>query len=131
MKVWLSGEIQDDVADGHREARKAVTRLVEAGLQGQNYGEGFVELSLICIILEDVDDFPEVKKYEKKNRVFDIRLQIPHGPFKAADAQFKQQMVMYTLLRAIKAMRSLAVPDIDCERLEAEVAAIANQHGLA
>jgi hypothetical protein len=131
MKVWLSGEIQDDVDGAYHEASKAIRRIVETGLQGRSYGKALDELSLICIVLEDVDDYPEVKKYEKRDRVFDIRLQIPHDSFKTASPDFQQQMVMYTLLRAIKEMRSLAIRDIDYDRLEADVLAIAKQHGFA
>jgi hypothetical protein len=130
VKVWLSGEIQDDVANAYREARRVVTRIIEVGLRERAYGPGLDELSLICIILENVDDHPEVRRYEKKDRVFDMRLQIPHEPFKAADSGFQRQMVMYTLLRCIKEMRALAVPGIDYDRLESDVSEIAKQHGL-
>jgi hypothetical protein len=131
VKVWLSGEVQADVAEACRVARNAVTEIAEAGLRDGEYGKGLLELSLICIVLEDVDDFPEIKRYEKKNRIFDIRLQIPHTPFKLGDAHAQQHMVMYTLIRAVREMRSLGVKDVDYDRLELDLTAIAKRHKLA
>jgi hypothetical protein len=125
----MSGEVQADIADAYRFARRDVEQAVESALRERDYGAALARLSLISIILEDESGFDEIKKYDKNKRQFEMRLKIPHQQFQAADAQFRRQMVAYTLLRAVKEMRALGVPGIDYERLESDVASAVASRG--
>jgi Immunity protein 44 len=128
--LWMSGEIQSDIADEYRLARKDVEVAVNAALGASNYGDGLSKWSLIAIILEeDHPDFDEVKRYRKKERNFEFRLKISHAEFKATDSVGRRKLIVEALLRSIAEMRRLAIRSIDSAKLESDVRELAAAKG--
>jgi hypothetical protein len=122
--LWTSGEVQVDVADSFRLARKEVDTLVNETVKGVDYGDGLEEWALIFIIrAEDHSDYDEVKKYRKKTREFEFRLKIPHGAFKIADATGQRRLIAESVRRSIAEMDKLRASNVDIERLRKDVVA--------
>lgn len=128
VKLWMSGEIQADIGDEFREARKVVEHAVNEGL-GTNYGAGFTGWVLIAIIMEHAHpDYGEIKRYRKKDG-FELRLKIDHAAFKSASATEQQKLIASIVRRSITEMRTLAAKNVDYDRLQADVSATLESRG--
>jgi hypothetical protein len=124
--LWMSGEIQLDIADEYRTARQDVEAAVNAVLGSFNYGDGLHEWVLIGIIPEeDIPGFGEINKYRKKERSFESRLKISHAEFKAADSVGQRKLIVEALLRSITEMRRHAPRNIDYAKLESDIREVA------
>jgi Immunity protein 44 len=129
ITLWMSGEVQLDIAEEHRSARKDVEAAVNVVLESSNYGDGLGKWYLIEIILEnDIPGFDEVNKYRKKERSFESRLKISHSEFKSADSVGQRKLIVEALLRSIAEMR-LAIRGIDCAKLESDIRELAVAKG--
>lgn len=128
VKLWTSGEIQADIGDAFRLARKEVEDAVNTALAA-DYGAGFTGWTLIAIIRE-VDDpsYAEVKRYRKKDG-FEFRLKLGHATFKAATAQQQRKLIADLVRRSIAEMRTLAAKNVECDRLYADVEAALEAKG--
>lgn len=128
--LWISGEIQADVDDDFGPASHEVEAAMNAALLGLDFGKGFNSLNLVPIIrLFDSTDYDEIRKYHKKRRDFEFRLKIPHASFKTADEVGQRRLVVKNILQAITEMRKMAVRDVDCDKLEHSIRAVAAEKG--
>src|SRR4051812_4417485 len=118
MKFWMSGEIMADVADAHREARNEVEEQLNERFGARDYGRDLQKLALIAIIRPAGDDaYPEIYKYQKKDRTVEARLKINHEEFRGAkDKTERKQLLLDALERAIARMSELKI-DADYQRL--------------
>ena len=130
MTLWMSGEIQLDIADQHRSARKEIESAVNAVLESSNYGEALNKWYFISIILEEAPPgFDEINKLRKKEQSFESRLRISYNEFKAADAVGQRRLIMIALLRSVTEMRRCAVKGIDHDKLESDLRELAATKG--
>ena len=126
---WMSGEIEGDVYDDYNVAQNEIEPAINSALKGNEFGRGFVRLSLIPIMLpEDDPDYDEIRRYHKKDRDFEFRLKIPHAVFKAASPLGQRRLVMQNILRAVDEMRKMRVKDVDCDKLEQAIREVAVAH---
>lgn len=127
---WMSGEIQLDIADQHRAARKEIESAVNAVLGSSNYGEGLNKWYFISIILEEVPPgFDEINKYRRKERSFESRLNISYVQFRATDAVGQRKLIIDALFRSIVEMKRLAIHGIDYAKLESDLRELAAAKG--
>src|SRR5437763_15755317 len=121
MKFWLSGEIMADVGDVHREARNEVEDELNKDFASLDYGRGLQKLAFISIIRPTGDDaYPEIYRYDRKDRIVEARLKINHLDFRMApDKEARKRMLLDGIERAIARMGELKI-DADHERLLAD-----------
>lgn len=125
----MSAEIQRDVSPQYTAALNEIEPAINAAIGGTDYGP-FTRWSFIAIVREEDDpDYDEVKKYRKKDRVFEFRLKIEYATFKAADDLGKRKLIVASLLRSIDEMRNLVPKGIDYVRLESDVRNVALSNG--
>ncbi len=128
--LWMSGEIQSDIADAYRSVRKDIEAAVNDALRPGDYGKGLDKWVVIAIIREeDHPDFDEIKKYRAKERKFESRLKVSHGAFKAADAMGRCKLIIEMLLRSVADMRKIGVRNIDYAQIEDDVRKLAAVKG--
>jgi hypothetical protein len=111
MKLWMSGEIQADVADAYREARKIVEVEVNRVL-GEISVEEAKEWAFIAIILdEESSTYGEIVKKKKSSRgtELEFRLKIPHAKFLAASPGERISLIYKALSRSVSLMEQLGV----------------------
>ncbi|MBA9901141.1 Imm44 family immunity protein [Burkholderia cepacia] len=111
MKLWMSGEVEADLADTYRVARNAIEPVVNRALEGIEFDQKTEKWTLIPIILSDtfLSGFPEIVKRSSKGTVLEFRLQIPHEEFKQASSEEKMAMLFDALSRSIDLMPKLKV----------------------
>lgn len=109
MKLWMSGEIQADIADAYRQARKIVEVEFNRLLAEVSLAES-KEWAFIAIIREeDSPDYGEVVKKSPKDKGFEFRLKIPHAEFLAASSTEKTGLIFKALSRSVDLMGQLGV----------------------
>jgi hypothetical protein len=110
MKLWMSGEIQADIADAYRQARKTVETEVNRLLAEVSLAEKAKEWAFIAIIREeDSPDYGEVVKKSAKGKEFEFRLKIPHAEFLPASPTERIGLIFKTLARSVDLMGQLGV----------------------
>ena len=129
MKLWMSGEVQVDVYPAFGIARNHMQKRINASLVRKKFGSGLIKLALIPIILGSIDPgFKEIKRYSKRTKVAEFRLRIPHELFKSRDHHGQEVLIFELLIKAVKALKSMKVPDFDLDRLEEAIFAIGQRH---
>lgn len=114
MRLWMSGEIQNDIADAYRAARQSVQKTFNQEFEEKSFGPGLVELAYIAIIREiESDDYREIKRYSKKDKDVEFRLAIPHTACVQADPAQMLALVVDSVTRAVGMLGSLKIPDFD------------------
>ena len=125
----MSAEIQSDVSDQFSTANNDIEPAVNTALAGTDFGSGFSSLVIIHIIrLIDHPDYPEVRRYHKKDKDFEFRLKIRHADFKAAGALGQRRLLMENILRAVDEMKKMAVKDVEVDKLERAIREVAAAH---
>jgi hypothetical protein len=130
MKIWMSGEIQSDIAEGYDRARKQIEAAFNRSFAERDFGEGLVELAYIAIIRKiDSPDYGEVKKYSKRDRSAEFRLKIPHEIFLRANDHERTRLVAASVLRAVGLLRDLKIKNFDHPTFDAEFTAFSRRMG--
>src|SRR6267154_1011380 len=118
MHLWMSGEVQADVGDAHRLARKAVEHAVNERLKNCSLSTNFDEWAFISIIRQrDHPDYPEVKKKHAKRKVLEFRLKIPHQDFLSANEIGRVDLLISALRRSVNLMNEFGVGSEDRAKL--------------
>ena len=114
MKLWIGAEMNADVADLLRPARKAVEDAVNAVVENKDYRLPVDDWDCIAIIRDD-ENFAEKFMFSKKKRDMDFRLRIPYLPFKLASPIEREAMIFEMLERSLVALKFKAedVGDLD------------------
>lgn len=122
MKLWSAGEVDGDVSDAYREARKWTESTINELLASRNYGDGIDEWALIYIITEERSDArPEIAKFARGKRSVEFRLRVDHARFAAGIALEQKRLLLEALARSVRLMPSLGVERVDTDRLAADI----------
>ena len=129
VKIWMSGEIETDVADSYRSARNDIEPMINNVLALGEYGPNLRKWAFLAIILHQDDPrYKEVKKYRKKLREFESRLKIPYIAFKNAAPVHQRRLIISAMLRSISEMRTLEIPSVDYDKLERDITGAATDN---
>lgn len=119
------------MADAFRGIRRQLEEKVNAQLAGKAYGP-VERFSLIAILREeDSSDYGEVKKYQKRDKVLELRLKMDHRSFKEADERERMRQYMACILRGAELTREMDIPGLQSERLIADLYELAARESLA
>jgi hypothetical protein len=112
MKLWMSGEIDSDIADAFRSARRSVENEVNDLLNKGASDDSIQEWDVIPIIrVIDSPDFNEVVKKSKRGKSLEFRLKIPHENFRASDPRQQIALIIKMLYRSVDLMEQLGVKE--------------------
>lgn len=131
MKIWMSGEVQSDVADDYRKLRKEIEQSLNAVFSGRDYGAGLAEWDVIAMIFGDdgPKEYKEVKKYNKRDKSTEFRLRIDYQKFKHGDDAARRKLILDVLDHSLSILDSMKIPDIDIVGLRRDVQQTAKENG--
>jgi hypothetical protein len=132
MKLWISGEVHVDVAEGHAAARKAVARAFNTALGTVSYGVGIEQWAFIPIILPEGWNggmYPEIHRYHRRRKSFEFRLAIPFSSFKAADSRGQASLLCGALLRSLELMETMRISEVNVKQLRQAFRGLAASNG--
>lgn len=107
MKLWIGAEMDADVGDAFRAARKAVEASINRMIDGKDYGLPIASWDCIAIVRSD-DKFAERTAFSKKQRDMDFRLRIDHAQFRGGSQSAREKMVFQMLQRSLDMLKSKA-----------------------
>ena len=129
MQFWSSSEIQSDVADSHRPARKDVELAINSVIATRSYGAGVSQWALIYIILEEGDDYPETYRYQKKNGVAEFRLTVDYANIKVCDDFEHRKQLASAILRSLELAKTMKIQSFKLDTFSHDVIDILTERG--
>ncbi|MBI2513922.1 MAG: hypothetical protein HYV96_18280 [Opitutae bacterium] len=118
MKIWISGEIDADIADDYRRLRQKIESDFAVHLAAIDAGESIQELAFIPMITSLAQGLnPEVAKFSKRRKEAEFRPAIDHAAFKAADSTGRQNMLLDSLQQCVQRLPELGATDVDVPRI--------------
>ncbi len=130
MNLWMSGELESDVADVHREARKIVQSELNERFEQANYGGGLKEWAFISMILgPNSPPYKEVKRYNRNEQSCEFRLRIDHDAFAAADRSERAGLLCQALLKCLDYLASMKVNNLDIDQIRRDCLEVARLNG--
>lgn len=121
MQFWSSSEVQSDVADSHRPARKDLELAINNVIAERSYGDGVSQWALIYIILDEGDDYPELNRYQKKNGVAEFRLVVDYAAIQACDHMEHRKVLAQTIVRSLDLAKTMKIASFDLDAFSRDV----------
>jgi hypothetical protein len=125
MKLWISAELDGDVAEKHQAAWKTVQEAINRRLKGHKFTSPWKSWDFISVIMSDRGFYEEVAKKSKKDKSLEFRLKIDHAKFLKASQKQANKMLLEALARSVEKMAKMEVTDEDVEFLKATLAEVA------
>jgi hypothetical protein len=130
MKLWMSAEIEADIADENRAVRNEVERAINARIGTRSY-----KLHLngwdVIVILRDDDEFPEITEYSHRRRDMDFRLRLDYTKFNAASHSARCRMYINLLLRSIDILQEKGLETEELNKLATDTMLVAKEQRWA
>lgn len=127
MKLWIGGEIQADIADSFRMARKTVEGLINNSLDQKKYALNLKAWDCIAVIKDD-SDFDEIVKYSPKKKEMDFRLKINYQEFKEGSNKIREKLIFNMLQRSLKLLKEKGFTDEEIDPLIIDVEQVGNKN---
>ncbi|WP_426687240.1 Imm44 family immunity protein [Rhodanobacter ginsengiterrae] len=100
MKLWIGAELEADVGDQFRNARKSVVDTINSYIDSRNYDLGVENWDCIAIVRDD-DCFPEKFVLNKKSGDMDFRIRIDYLKFKHGDSYEQKRLIFQMLEKSL------------------------------
>jgi hypothetical protein len=113
MKLWISGEIQSDIADNYRLVRTRIENEVNAELESLTRSWEIEKWAFIAIIRSaEHPDYEEIARRSSRGKVLEFRLKIGYQTFKNSGPKAQELLIYEALRRTISLMDKLQLsPD--------------------
>lgn len=130
MNFWSSSEVESDVADAHRQARKDLESSINHKIARKEYGSGVSKWALIYIVLSEKDvKYPEVCRFQKKSKIVEFRLCVDYLAIRNGDELNHRKLLAATILRTLQLAKSMRLDDFDLEAFSADVSMVLSEVG--
>jgi hypothetical protein len=130
MQLWMSGELQNDVADQYREARKLVEGKLNERFRQTDYGNGLREWTFIAMIFgADGPNYKEVKRYDRRSKSCEFRLRINHAKFRGGDVEERAGLLCEALLECLNKLEEMRIDELKTEQIRADCVEVARSNG--
>ena len=115
MKVWIGGEVglPDDDFSSYRIATNKIEKQINQYLEEIGYSNDKLVGWDVIIILRDDTVFNEIKKYNKRKKDTDIRLQIDYNAFKNGNEEERENLIFDVLLRSLIILEEKGIEDLE------------------
>lgn len=130
VNIWISGEVEEDVAEPYRIAAVTVRNVVNERISTKNYGDSILDWDLIGIVFAiETPGFPEIRRYKKQKKSVEFRLIIDHGRFRSESQQGQNELVLDALIRSVRIAKLMTIPSFDLDALETDILNIGRGYG--
>ena len=129
MKLWMTSEVQIDVADKLRALRNEIEEVVNERIKDKSYGEGLVEWAHFFVIMLNGTFYDDVVKHWVKRKEYETRLHIDHSEFLKASEKKAMRMLCESLVESLEKMNPKKFPKFDRDALLSDFKAICKEQG--
>ena len=131
MRLWLSGEIQNDVALSYSEAVRHLRRILKPLITATDYGRSVIEWAFIGIIqqresMHSKDDW----QFFKPRGLVQLRLRLDYATFKESDELDRSRLIFVALLNSVSYASRMKLENFNAEKFAADLIEIGVGHGL-
>lgn len=118
MKLWISAELDADVVEKHRSARKLILGKVNERLMSQTFTSPWKSWDFISIIMSEREFYNEIAKKSKKDMSLEFRLKIDHDKFLKATQKQANKLLLEALDCSVDKMSRMDVTNDDISFLK-------------
>ena len=132
MKLWISGEVVQNVLEPFRLAMLYVRDQINTKIDDKDYDIDLDKWRCIAILMKDKVDqerYCEVIKYSSKTKKMDFKLQIDYSEFVNGDAKRQQQLIYEMLMRSLDLLIEKGLNEAGIESLRQDTQSVALKHG--
>ena len=132
MKLWISGEVVQNVLEPFRLAMLYVRDQINTKIDDKDYDIELDKWRCIAILMKDKVDqerYCEVIKYSSKTKKMDFKLQIDYSEFVNGDAKRQQQLIYEMLMRSLDLLIEKGLNEAGIESLRQDTQSLALKHG--
>lgn len=123
MRFFMSGELDSEIADQYRVARKLVETKLNETLGAECYGEALLEISIIPIILGPrfIQGKTERRLIKHKEKTADYRLFIDFTQFKDGSPSDRVNLLLANVLSCVDDIAAKLGSQLDAQRLKNDI----------
>lgn len=132
MKLWMSGEVVQNVLEPFRLAMLYVRDQINVKINDKDYDIDLDKWRCIAILMKDKVDqerYCEVIKYSSKTKKMDFKLQIDYPEFVNGDAKRQQQFIYEMLMRSLDLLIEKGLNEAGIESLRQDTQSVALKNG--
>ena len=132
MKLWMSGEVVQNVLEPFRLAMLYVRDQINAKIDDKDYDIDLDKWRCIAILMKDKVDqerYCEIIKYSSKTKKMDFKLQIDYPEFVNGDAKRQQQLIYEMLMRSLDLLIEKGLNEAGIESLRQDTQSVALKNG--
>jgi hypothetical protein len=131
MRLWLSGELQNDIALSYTDCARHLRRILRPIVSAAHYGKSVYEWAFIGIVQQrDTALVREGWQFFKPRGLAEFRLRINHKAFKEADELDRSRLIYVALLRSATIAPLLQMDSFDAELFAHDLIDVGVTHGL-
>jgi hypothetical protein len=131
MRLWLSGELQHDVALSYTDTARHLRRILRPVVSGANYGKSVVEWAFIGILQQrDTRLTKEGWQFFKPRGLAEFRLRIDYNAFRDSDDLDRSRLIFCSLLRSASLAPNLNIEHFNAEQFASDLIEVGVTHGL-
>jgi hypothetical protein len=116
MKIFITGEIENDVSEQFRTVRRLVLNELN---KIQLAVEDVSEISFYVFILNGFETIPR-KRYVKKDKRLEIEVVLPHDKFKIGDEQQCVNIMKQSIIDSISDYNNKNIERVSIELIKSE-----------
>ena len=132
MKLWMSGEVVQNVLEPFRLAMLYVRDQINVKINDKDYDIDLDKWRCIAILMKDKVDqerYCEVIKYSSKTKKMDFKLQIDYPEFVNGDTKRQQQLIYEMLMRSLDLLIEKGLNEAGIESLRQDTQSVARKNG--
>jgi hypothetical protein len=131
MRLWISGELQNDVALSYTDSVRHLRRILKPLITAADYGKSVFEWAFIGILQQrETAAAKEDFQFFKPRGLVQFRLRIDYQAFKESDELDRSRLIFVALLRSVAYASQMKIENFNAEQFAADLIEIGVGHGL-
>lgn len=131
MRLWLSGELQHDVALSYTDTARHLRRILRPVVSAADYGKSVIEWAFIGILQQrETRLTAEGWQFFKPRGLAQFRLRIDYTAFKESDDLDRSRLIFCSLLRSATLAPSLHMEHFNADGFAHDLIEVGVTHGL-
>jgi hypothetical protein len=131
MRLWLSGELQGNVAEPYIDVARRLRNVVKPQLLSADYGQAVGEWALVAIVTSRQNNWlREAWQFIPPRGLAEFRLKVDYRAFLEASDAERHRLLYSALLRSCSLAESLKIPSFHPEQFHQDLLRIGTENDL-
>ena len=123
MRFFISGELDQAVAEEWRSVALDLERTLNGSLQDRDYGPAIKKIALISVIMGPgwSLEIPDRRLFQRKQAAADYRTRIDFEAFRSGSLEKRRRLIVENLINAVADLSRKAGREFDGQRLVGDI----------